>query len=262
MRILESIVSRYTYPFLIILCVLLEASANTNIILIVTDDQRWDATGFMQERMSSLGRTARFPWMQGNTPNLDRLSEEGVHFDNGYGVYSLCSPARATMLTGQYPHKHGITNNQTDFPSDVDTYANLLQKEGYTTGYFGKWHMGTQDERPGFDYVRTFYGQGKYFGTEFHDENGNPVNSSTSTYNPQSQHKIDIYVTDLPSGGATQSVYKTLLEGGDFYQNPFDALSLGSNTFTINAVDFDRSAFFRFSRYFFAFSSSSDDVII
>ncbi|MEC8405224.1 MAG: sulfatase-like hydrolase/transferase, partial [Verrucomicrobiota bacterium] len=97
------------------MCVLLEASANTNIILIVTDDQRWDATGFMQERMPSLGRIARFPWMRGSTPNLDRLSEEGIHFDNGYGVYSLCSPARATMLTGQYPHKHGITNNQTDF---------------------------------------------------------------------------------------------------------------------------------------------------
>ena len=246
-RVLESIVSRYTYTIFLVICVLLEASASTNIILIVTDDQRWDATGFMQKRMSSLGRTARFPWMENNTPNLDRLSEEGIHFDNGYGVYSLCSPARATMLTGQYPHKHGITNNQTDFPSDVETYATLLQEEGYTTGYFGKWHMGTQDERPGFDYVRTFYGQGKYFGTEFHDENGNPVNSSTSTYNPQSQHKIDIYVTDLPSGGATQSVYKTLRNGNDFYQTNFDTLSFGSNTFTINAVDFDRSAFFRFS---------------
>ena len=76
------------------------------------------------------------------------------------------------MLTGQYPHKHGITNNQTDFPSDVVTYANLLQAAGYTTGYFGKWHMGTQVERPGFDHVRTFYGQGKYFGTVFNDENG------------------------------------------------------------------------------------------
>ncbi|MEC7487580.1 MAG: sulfatase-like hydrolase/transferase, partial [Verrucomicrobiota bacterium] len=229
------------------MCVLLEASANTNIILIVTDDQRWDATGFMQERMPSLGRIARFPWMRGSTPNLDRLSEEGIHFDNSYGVYSLCSPARATMLTGQYPHKHGITNNQTDFPSDVVTYATELQAAGYTTGYFGKWHMGTQDERPGFDYVRTFYGQGQYFGTEFHDENGKPVNSSTSVYNPQSQHKIDIYVTDLPSGGATQSVYKTLRNGNDYFQNPFATLSYGRNTFTINAVDFDRSAFFRFS---------------
>ena len=245
MRALKFIVFRYIYPVIIIVCVLLEASANTNIILIVTDDQRWDATGFMQERMPSLGRIARFPWMRGSTPNLDRLSEEGIHFDNGYGVYSLCSPARATMLTGQYPHKHGITNNQTDFPSDVETYATLLQDAGYTTGYFGKWHMGTQDERPGFDYVRTFYGQGKYFGTEFHDENGNPLSSNTT--NSQSEQSITINVTGLPSGGATQSIYKTLREGGDYYQNPFATLNYGSNTFIINAVDFDRSAFFRFS---------------
>ena len=226
---------------------LLEAKATTNIILIVTDDQRWDATGFMQERMSSLGRIPRFPWMENNTPNLDRLSEEGTHFDNGYGVYSLCSPARATMLTGQYPHKHGITNNQTDFPSDVVTYANLLQAAGYTTGYFGKWHMGTQVERPGFDYARTFYGQGKYFGTVFNDENGNPVNASASTYNPRTQQSIVVNITALPPGGATQSIYRTT-DGSPYYQNPARTLTIGQNTFSITtAVSYDRGVFFRFT---------------
>ena len=217
MRLLNSAVSRFTCLVFVIAFALLEASASTNIILIVTDDQRWDATGFMQERMPSLGRTARFPWMENNTPNLDRLSEEGVHFDNGYGVYSLCSPARATMLTGQYPHKHGITNNQTDFPGDVVTYANLLQAAGYTTGYFGKWHMGTQDERPGFDYVRTFYGQGKYFGTVFNDEKGNPVDAIT--FDQRSAQSIVINITDLPSGGADQSIYRTT-EGNPYSQSP------------------------------------------
>ena len=88
MQLLDHAVYRFTCLVLVLAFALLEASANTNtnIILIVTDDQRWDATGFMQERMPSLGRTARFPWMENNTPNLDRLSEEGVHFDNGYGV--------------------------------------------------------------------------------------------------------------------------------------------------------------------------------
>ena len=243
MRLLESLVSRFTHLLLIIF-VLLEASANTNIILIVTDDQRWDATGFMQGRMSSLGRTARFPWMQNNTPNLDRLSEEGIHFDNGYGVYSLCSPARATMLTGQYPHKHGITNNQTDFPSDVPTYASLLQSAGYTTGYFGKWHMGTQNERPGFEHVRTFYGQGKYFGTVFNDENGNPLSSNTT--NPQSEQSIVINVTDLPSGGAIQSSYRTLLNGSGL-SGAQNFLSVGVNSFSIDSDDFDRGVFFRFT---------------
>ena len=74
MRLLDSVVLRFTCLVCVIAFSLLEATASTNIILIVTDDQRWDATGFMQERMSSLGRTARFPWMEGNTPNLDRLS--------------------------------------------------------------------------------------------------------------------------------------------------------------------------------------------
>ena len=247
MRIFDSAVSRYTYLIFVILFSISELSATTNIILIVTDDQRWDATGFMQERMPSLGRTARFPWMKGNTPNLDRLSEEGIHFDNAYGVYSLCSPARATMLTGQYPHKHGITNNQTDFPSDVVTYANLLQAAGYTTGYFGKWHMGTQDERPGFDHVRTFYGQGKYFGTVFNDENGNPVNANGSNFNSQSAQSIVINVTGLPSSGANQSIYRTT-DGSPYYQNPARTLAIGQNTFSITtSVSYDRDVFFRFS---------------
>jgi arylsulfatase A-like enzyme len=245
--LLNSAVFRFTYLIFGIVFALLEAKATTNIILIVTDDQRWDATGFMQERMSSLGRIPRFPWMENNTPNLDRLSEEGTHFDNGYGVYSLCSPARATMLTGQYPHKHGITNNQTDFPSDVVTYANLLQTAGYTTGYFGKWHMGTQDDRPGFDHVRTFYGQGKYFGTVFNDKDGNPVGANASNFNPQSAQSIVINITDLPSGGAEQSIYRTT-EGTPYSQSPALTLTIGQNTFEITtSVNYDRGVFFRFT---------------
>ena len=247
MRSFDSAVSRFTYLIYVIVFSISDLSATSNIILIVTDDQRWDATGFMQERMPSLGRTARFPWMENHTPNLDRLSKEGIHFDNAYGVYSLCSPARATMLTGQYPHKHGITNNQTDFPSDVVTYANLLQAAGYTTGYFGKWHMGTQVERPGFDHVRTFYGQGKYFGTVFNDENGNPVNANGSNFNSQSAQSIVINVTGLPSGGANQSIYRTT-DGSPYYQNPARTLTLGQNTFSITtSVSYDRGVFFRFT---------------
>jgi arylsulfatase A-like enzyme len=246
-RLLVSTVSRFTCLVCVIAFALIEASASTNIILIVTDDQRWDATGFMQERMPLLGRTARFPWMEGNTPNLDRLSEEGIHFDKSYGVYSLCSPARATMLTGQYPHKHGITNNNTDFPSDVVTYANLLQGAGYTTGYFGKWHMGTQVDRPGFDHVRTFYGQGKYYGTVFNDENGNPLNSSISAYDPQSQQSIVINITALPPGGAEQSIYRTT-EGTPYSQIPARTLTIGQNNFSITtSVSYDRGVFFRFT---------------
>ena len=113
------------------------ASSKPNIIVIIADDQRWDATSFMQSRMVNIGRTARFPWLAGTTPNLDRLSHEGIHFDNAFTVFSTCSPSRATMLTGVYPHIHGVTNNSTAFPIDSTTYASLLKADGYATGYFG-----------------------------------------------------------------------------------------------------------------------------
>ena len=152
-----------------------------NIIVIIADDQRWDATAFMQSRMVDIGRIARFPWLAGTTPNLDRLSNEGIHFDNAFTVFSTCSPSRATMLTGVYPHVHGVTDNGTDFPIDSTTYASLLKADGYATAYFGKWHHGRQTERPGFDTVATFYGQGSYFSTNFYDGNNNLIRTTSNS---------------------------------------------------------------------------------
>ena len=68
-----------------------------------------------------------FLGLAGTTPNLDRLSNEGIHFDNAFTIFSTCSPSRATMLTGVYPHIHGVTDNSTAFPIDSTTYASLLK---------------------------------------------------------------------------------------------------------------------------------------
>ena len=155
-----------------------------NIIVMIPDDQRWDATSFMQDSIESRGRVARFPWLSNpvkQTPNMDRLSSEGIHFNNAFVVYSICSPSRATMLTGQYPHLHRVTDNHTHFPATATTYATLLQETGYATGYFGKWHMGTQKNRPGFDTAVSFEGQGTYFNTEFFDESGRSLFTSSES---------------------------------------------------------------------------------
>jgi len=156
-------------------------TANPNFIIIVPDDHRWDATSYMQSRiLSDFGRVARYPYLvddgdptttDPHTPNMDSLASDGLYFDNGFVVYSLCSPSRATMLTGVQPFVHGITANDDEFPVDSVTYATILRDSGWSTGYFGKWHMGTQVERPGFDHIRTFYGRGSYFGAKFYDEN-------------------------------------------------------------------------------------------
>lgn len=112
---------------------------------------------------------------------MDRISNEGVHFNNAFTVYSVCSPSRATMFTGQYPHIHGVTDNVTDFPATATSYATLLRDAGYATGYFGKWHMGKQAARPGFDTAVTFHGQGSYFSTEFFDQAGSSLFTSSTT---------------------------------------------------------------------------------
>lgn len=136
-------------------------SPRPNVLFILTDDQRADA-------MSIAGH----PHLK--TPHIDRLAKEGVHFKNAFCTTSICSPSRATILSGLYAHTHGVTNNFTEFPVDLPTWPKALQAAGYRTAYFGKYHMGEEndDVRPGFDHFVTHRGQGKYFDTEFRIHGG------------------------------------------------------------------------------------------
>ncbi len=149
------------------ICVLLARSGRTveaqavpprpNVLIILCDDLRWNA-------LSCTGH----PHLQ--TPNIDRLAAEGVLFENTFCTTSLCSPSRASILSGLYAHAHGVTNNFTEYPQELPSFPRQLQAAGYDSAYIGKWHMGEQNDepRPGFDYFVTHKGQGKYFDTEFH----------------------------------------------------------------------------------------------
>ena len=127
-----------------------------NVLVLVSDDHRYDALGVVQRE---LGAQANYPFFK--TPQLDRLAASGVRFRNAFVTQSLCSPSRATMLTGLYSHAHGITHNDQPFNSTA-TWPALLAARGWRTGYFGKFHMGTQRDRPGFQESATFIGQGTY----------------------------------------------------------------------------------------------------
>jgi arylsulfatase A-like enzyme len=85
-----------------------------------------------------------------------------VRFRQAFVVHSICSPGRAAFLTGLHNHVNGITNNHTPFPEDSVTHATLLRDAGYRTAYFGKWHMGNQKGRPGFQHSASFINQGIY----------------------------------------------------------------------------------------------------
>ncbi|GAA4872736.1 sulfatase [Ferrimonas pelagia] len=123
-----------------------------NIVFILTDDHRYDAMGFMDH-----------PFMK--TPHLDSIAAEGVHLENAFVTTALCSPSRASILTGLYTHKHRVIDNQREEPDDIVYFSQFLQKAGYNTALMGKWHMGEESDHPraGFDHWMSFEGQGEYY---------------------------------------------------------------------------------------------------
>jgi arylsulfatase A-like enzyme len=124
-----------------------------NVVFILSDDHRYDVMGFHPNAPD---------WLQ--TPNLDRLAKGGMHLANAFVTTSLCSPSRASILTGQYTHRHGVVDNVRDVPAGTRYFPQYLQAAGYRTAFIGKWHMGADSDapRPGFDRWVSFRGQGVY----------------------------------------------------------------------------------------------------
>lgn len=125
-----------------------------NIIFVLLDDLRFDAMGFLTPGLE--------------TPNIDFLAHNGVYFPNAVVTTSLCSPSRATLLTGMATVNHGVVDNNNASEDDLVFFPSYLQAAGYQTGFFGKWHMGaaTDAPRPGFDRWVSFRGQGTYGPTD------------------------------------------------------------------------------------------------
>ena len=123
-----------------------------NVVFILSDDHRYDAMGFMGHPLAK-------------TPHMDSIAKQGVHLKNACVTTSLCSPSRASILTGLYTFRHRVIDNQRAVPEGTLFFPQYLQQAGYSTGYVGKWHMGhhNDDPRPGFDYWVSFKGQGKYY---------------------------------------------------------------------------------------------------
>jgi N-acetylglucosamine-6-sulfatase len=123
-----------------------------NVVFILTDDHRYDAFGFIRPQT----------WLR--TPQLDTLARDGAHLKNAFATTALCSPSRASILTGLYAHRHHIVDNNTAIPRGTRFFPQLLQQVGYKTAFFGKWHMGNagDEPQPGFDKWVSFRGQGSY----------------------------------------------------------------------------------------------------
>jgi arylsulfatase A-like enzyme len=150
-----------------------DAAERPNIVVVLVDDLRFDEF-----------HAGGHPYIE--TPNIDRLAREGALFTNAFHAVPLCSPNRATLLTGQFPSRHGIIDNVArDLASHhLATFNIPLQAAGYRTAFLGKWHMGNDPTpRPGWDYWSAMPGQGHATDPELFEDGR--------------LHKVTGYTTDL-----------------------------------------------------------------
>jgi arylsulfatase A-like enzyme len=154
-----------------------EKKSLPNIIVIMTDDHARHA-------VSAYGSSLI------KTPNIDRIANEGVRFDNAFVTNSLCGPARAVALTGKYSHLNGFRDNNDSFDGSQQTFIKLLHDAGYFTAVVGKWHLGTIPQ--GFDYWKILIDQGQYYNPDFVEM------GDTS--------RIEGYSTDLVTDFAIQTI--------------------------------------------------------
>ncbi len=216
------------------------AANQPNIIVILTDDQGW---------MDSSVYGSQFY----ETPNIDRLAARGVRFTNAYSASPLCSPTRLSVLTGHYPHRHGMTaphghlatiplntplytpgkrsassqayqvpESARSLPNDVLTYGKVFKQAGYATAFIGKWHLGKPPYMPenhGFDLVVGGRGEpgppGGFFA---------PWRSDTLPKSPEGTH-IDDAITDEAIGFMRKNQDQSFLLNLWFYNvhAPFQA---------------------------------------
>ncbi|UII33561.1 sulfatase-like hydrolase/transferase [Fulvivirga ulvae] len=151
-----------------------------NVVFILSDDHRYDFMGF----------TGKVPFLK--TPHMDKMARQGTHIQNAFVTTSLCSPSRASILTGQLSHRHQVIDNQSAVPDTSVFFPQYLQKVGYETSFFGKWHMGEHHANPrrGFDHWVSFKGQGVYY---------NPV---LNVDGKEEAYEDSTYITDLLTGKA------------------------------------------------------------
>lgn len=135
------------------------AASRPNILFIMSDDHAAHAISAYGSRVNQ-------------TPHLDRIGREGIRFDRCYAVNSICTPSRATILTGKYSHKNGVPVFNA-FDGSQPHVAPLLQKAGYHTAMIGKWHLGS--DPTGFDYWEILPGQGRYRDPVLYDHEGAKV---------------------------------------------------------------------------------------
>lgn len=157
-----------------------EPAKPPNILFIMSDDHAASAIGAYGKRLARLNPT----------PNLDELAADGLLFESCFCTNSICSPSRATILTGQYSQTNGVLVLDIPLAPERQYLPIEMQKLGYQTAMIGKWHL---KEEPNFDYYKVLPGQGKYFDPSFREKGKGPWPSNLVAHKG---HSTDV-ITDI-----------------------------------------------------------------
>jgi len=152
------ITSRIYFCFLFVLPTLLLGQDKPNIIYIMSDDHTSQAFGVYGSRLAKLNPT----------PTIDRLAHEGILFENAFCTNSICTPSRATIMTGQYSQANGVLDLGGRLIQENQYLAHEMKKLDYETAVIGKWHLKEAPEA--FDYYNVLHGQGSYFNSVLYEK--------------------------------------------------------------------------------------------
>ncbi|MBK1832589.1 sulfatase [Roseibacillus ishigakijimensis] len=151
-----------------------------NILFVMSDDHTTQAVGAYATLLKELNPT----------PTLDQLAAEGVVFDNAFCTNAICTPSRACIITGQYPHVNGVTDLNGKIDPDKQMLPIQMREAGYQTAIVGKWHLKVE---PNFDYYKVLPGQGHYHDTVFRVQGEKPFGENTVQH--KGEHSSDA-ITD------------------------------------------------------------------
>jgi uncharacterized sulfatase len=149
--------------FLVLIAAQLAQAARPNIIFIMSDDHSYQAMGIYGSRLAALNPT----------PNLDRFARSAVVFDNVFCTNSICTPSRASIMTGQYSQRNGVLDLYAGLPGDRHYLSREMQRAGHTTAIVGKWHL--KESPRFFDFYSVIPGQGRYMNPVLHVSEGGTV---------------------------------------------------------------------------------------
>ena len=175
-----NLLPKLTVAVLLMAGISVGADSRPNVLFIMSDDHTAQAVGAYATVLKPLNPT----------PTLDKLAAEGITFDNAFCVNSICTPSRACIITGQYPHVNGVFDLGGRIKPENQTLPILFRQAGYQTAMIGKWHL---KAKPNFDYYKVLPGQGKYFDTQFRIQGAKPWPKNTVTHT--GEHSSDA-ITD------------------------------------------------------------------